>query len=230
MVTSTAGATEHGIRAPSPQGLLRLAALFALLAVLALTVDIQVAAACRERCIGGDIGKLVSLAEVFAHGMGVAMILLAVVVLDPFRRRHLLRLALLSLGAGLVCDVVKVLVPRARPDYGEPLDSALASFLGWEALADSQGLSRLLEHGLQSFPSGHTTVAVGLAIGLSWLYPRGRWLFVFFAFLAGAQRVTAGAHYPSDVLAAAALACLIGAGLFSTSRVGRFLDRFEARA
>ena len=57
------------------------------------------------------------------------------------------------------------------------------------------------------FPSAHAATAVGLAIALGVLYPRGRWLFIAFAFLAGLQRIEAQAHFASDVLAGAAVAC-----------------------
>jgi undecaprenyl-diphosphatase len=216
--------------APASSSLLRWAGLFAVLAALAFLIDIPVATLCRDRCVGGEVGNLIRLSEAFAQGMGVAVIILTVAVLDPANRRRLPRLVTLSLGAGLVCDVLKLLIPRARPGHGELPDTALATFLGWEPFADAQGLGDVLDHGIQSFPSGHTTVAVGLAIGLIWLHPRGRWLFAFFALLAATQRVTFGAHFPSDVLAAGALACIVAAGCFSSRGPGGWFDRFEAKA
>jgi membrane-associated phospholipid phosphatase len=216
--------------APNSSSLLRWAGLFAVLAALAFFIDIPVAALCRDRCLGGEVGNLIRLSEVFAHGMGVGAIILTVAVLDPANRRRLHRLAGLSLGAGLVCDVFKLLIPRARPGHGELPETALATFLGWEPFAEAQGLGDMLDHGIQSFPSGHTTVAVGLAIGLMWLYPRGRGLFAFFALLAGSQRVVFGAHFPSDVLAAGALACIVAAACFTSRGLGGWFDRFEANA
>ena len=70
------------------------------------------------------------------------------------------------------------------------------------------GLKSALDTDLHSFPSGHTATAVGLAISLD-ADPRGRWLFAVFAALASLQRMTAGAHYLSDSLFGAALACLV---------------------
>jgi membrane-associated phospholipid phosphatase len=64
---------------------------------------------------------------------------------------------------------------------------------------------------VQSFPSAHSATAVGLAIGLSWLYPRGRWLFAAFAGLAILQRLDADAHYCSDVLAGGGVAFVVAA-------------------
>lgn len=215
---------------PRTSSLLRWAGVFAVLAAAAFLIDIPVAAFCRERCIGGEVGNLIRLSEAFAHGMGVAAIILAVAVLDPLNRRRLPRLLTLSLGAGLVCDIFKLLIPRARPGHGVLPETALATFLGWQPFAEAEALGDVLDHGIQSFPSGHTTTAVGLAIGLMWLYPRGRWLFGFFALLAGSQRVVFGAHYPSDVLAAGALACLVGVICFSKRGLGGRFDRFEEKA
>ncbi len=61
----------------------------------------------------------------------------------------------------------------------------------------------------QSFPSGHTATAAGLALGLAAMYPKGRWLFLLLAVLVGCQRIECGAHFLSDVLCGAAASCLV---------------------
>jgi membrane-associated phospholipid phosphatase len=66
---------------------------------------------------------------------------------------------------------------------------------------------------LQSFPSGHTATAVGLALALSSLYPGGRRLFALLAVLAASQRVLFDAHFLSDTLVAAGIACFVAAFL-----------------
>ncbi|MBM3968035.1 MAG: phosphatase PAP2 family protein, partial [Planctomycetes bacterium] len=63
---------------------------------------------------------------------------------------------------------------------------------------------------LRSFPSGHTATAVAMAIGLSYVYPRGRVVFFFMALLASFQRLMSGAHYLSDILASVAMSVLLG--------------------
>ena len=61
----------------------------------------------------------------------------------------------------------------------------------------------------RSFPSGHTLHAVAFTIvGVS-LMPTLAWIFFPFTLLVAASRVVLGLHYPSDVLAGAA----IGAGV-----------------
>jgi undecaprenyl-diphosphatase len=60
-----------------------------------------------------------------------------------------------------------------------------------------------------SFPSGHTLHAVSLTWLATAYFPELGWVLVPFAALVAASRVVLGLHYPSDVLAGAA----VGAGL-----------------
>jgi len=60
-----------------------------------------------------------------------------------------------------------------------------------------------------SFPSGHTLHAVAFSIVTIAFYPMLAWLLVPFTLLVAASRVVLGLHYPSDVLAGAALGALI---------------------
>jgi undecaprenyl-diphosphatase len=61
-----------------------------------------------------------------------------------------------------------------------------------------------------SFPSGHTLHAVAFSLMASSQYPELGWLLVPFTLLVAASRVVLGLHYPSDVLAGAALGALFG--------------------
>ena len=65
-----------------------------------------------------------------------------------------------------------------------------------------------------SFPSGHTLHAVSFAWQLSAHFPELTWVVLPLAALIAASRVVLGLHYPSDVLAGAAIgAALAEAGL-----------------
>jgi membrane-associated phospholipid phosphatase len=163
--------------------------------------------------------------EPFAHSAGVATILLAVFLLDGSRRRAVLRLAACAFGSGLLSNVIKLTVHRWRPKEMPNAAGVWETFNGWIPWLDDFKLA--MEWSVKSFPSGHAVAAAGLAVGLSWLYPRGTWLFVMLAVLASLQRVAAGAHFPSDVFAGAALGCLVAAVCIDPRLLGRYFDRFE---
>ena len=89
-------------------------------------------------------------------------------------------------GTGILAQVVKHLVGRARPKLFE----AFGAF----HFAGPTG-SRFT---LASFPSGHATTAFAAALALGLMVPRAR-PFLFAAAVAiAASRVLIGAHYPSE--------------------------------
>jgi len=184
----------------------------ALLAALATTVDIQVAVWARDSHLPGDLKRLIRLSEVFGFGITAGLIILTAAVLDGRCCRVALRLVASGLGAGLVADGLKLLIARQRP-LPAALDglSALDTFSTWLPTLHRDALPGAYGYSWQSFPSGHSATAAGLAVGLALLYPRGRWLFALFAALACWQRIDAQAHFLSDCLAGAAIGCFIAA-------------------
>jgi undecaprenyl-diphosphatase len=60
-----------------------------------------------------------------------------------------------------------------------------------------------------SFPSGHTLHAVAFTVVAVSSYPPLGWVLVPFALLVAASRVVLGLHYPTDVLAGAALGAAV---------------------
>jgi membrane-associated phospholipid phosphatase len=89
--------------------------------------------------------------------------------------------------SGLVTDVIKWLMGRWRPKLFIP-----------EGLYGFEFFGRGYEQ--TSFPSGHATTICSLALALSLLYPRLRWVWIIIALLVCMSRVVIGAHYMSDVI------------------------------
>lgn len=176
------------------------AALAALVLLALAPCDLSVARLCYSAPLPKAVTEpLEVLAEVVGSGLGVFLILIAVVVYD---RRQLARFPLLlavSLGAGLLADVGKLCVSRARP-HSLDLDGAtfLSTFHGWFPMFS-------LGSKFQSFPSGHAATSMGFAIALSVIYPRGRVYFFLLAAAVAASRVIQHAHYPTDIAAGAML-------------------------
>jgi membrane-associated phospholipid phosphatase len=168
-----------------------------------------------------DIKRCLAFGETYAHGFGVACILLAIFALDPARRIVLPRVAATAFGGGLLADLMKLLVARTRPH-----DFNLAG-----SITDTFGpllpLGKLAS-GEQGFPSAHMATAFGLTAALIWLYPRGRWLFPVFAILAGGQRMSSESHFLSDVFWGAAAGCLSASLFLPGGFLAAWFDRLEA--
>ncbi|MCC7085731.1 MAG: phosphatase PAP2 family protein [Pirellulales bacterium] len=197
-------------------------AMLAMLGVAAMAVDMPLARLIDSGFVPDEIKKLFDLAEVFAHGYGFLAILIAVSVLAPERRRGLVRIASGWVFAGVVANLLKMALARRRPLKLFDLNiSVFQTFDGWLPLTSAGSAG-------QAFPSGHTTSAFALAVGLSWLIPRGKWLFASFAILAAMQRMVSGYHYLSDTLWGAALGWLCAAAVLPGGLLSRFFDRFDA--
>ena len=201
--------------------------LLAVATLLAFQVDLAVLDFMRNGGLRGDLRRVVEFSEVFAHGFGIGLILLTIVVLDPTRLWAVPRMLACSFGSGIAVDVVKLLIGRTRPRDHE-FATVWDSFQGWVPMLGSGGTGDALNSSIQSFPSGHAATAVGLAVALSYLYPRGRWLFGLYAVLAAVQRLHVGAHFFSDTLAGAAIGCLIAGLCCDSARCGKWFDRLEA--
>ena len=142
-------------------------------------------------------GFLDPLVETFTQlgNFGILWIVLSLVLLCRPRTRRAGVLSLAAMLLGMVCTnvVLKHLVARPRP---------------W---LDVAGLVPLVdEPDPNSFPSGHTCAA--FAAGMVWLRALpgrgGRILAVVLAVCMGLSRLYVGVHYPTDVLAGAAVGAL----------------------
>ena len=197
-----------------------LPALLALAGVLALMIDLPLARWVAAGHCPDELRKICGLAEVFGHGFGVAAIVLTIYVLDPVHRRMLPRVLAASLGSGIVANCFKLLVARTRPHRFELTDQVGQTFVDWLPLWRAGSAN-------QGFPSSHTAVAVGLAIALVALYPRGRRLFPALAVLAALQRIVVNYHFLSDVFWGAAVGALFGGLCIGQSVIAKRFDRIE---
>ncbi|MEX2141109.1 MAG: phosphatase PAP2 family protein [Pirellulales bacterium] len=187
-----------------------------------LPLDLRVARWCLERNFPDPLSKWFSLCEIFAHGLGVVAILASIAVLDPVRRVGLPRLITASLGAGLAANACKLLLARVRPhsfSFHGDVGDTFSHWFPWASAGSN----------LQGFPSAHMATAAGLAMGLAWLYPRGRLLFLLLAVSAGGQRVVSGDHFLSDVIWGAAVGAFCAIGLLNGGLLAPWFNRLERR-
>lgn len=190
-----------------------LALVLGVCSILVIHVDTTVIAFADSTKLRGDVGRMVDLSEAFAFGPAAVVIALGVFLCDQRNKWYTARLFAYPIVAGVLANVAKLAIPRLRPrGLAELTDFRGAMPSGWDtfALSNSDDTFRSLGDGSssawQSFPSGHAATAIGLAIGLSRLYPNARWYFFGLALFAGLQRIFSNAHYPSDILAGGAVA------------------------
>ncbi len=188
----------------------------------ALAIDIPVARWVAADHISGDLAALFELAEVFAHGIGIAGILVTVGILDRSQRWALPRVVCMVFCAGMFCNLIKLMVERYRPRSFDLAQSAQDSFAGFLPLfsGGSDG---------QSLPSAHAASAAALAVALAWLYPRGTIWWCALALFASLQRIDSLSHFPSDTLWGVAIGLLIGGGILHGWLSNPWLDRLESR-
>jgi membrane-associated phospholipid phosphatase len=191
----------------------------------------------KER-MGGDFRREFEALQ--QYGQGVSTLLIAVVVWlqDPKRRRRLADWVAALVVAGVVVNLMKMLIGRPRPKYGDPF-----YWLGplgqypVDRMVDGEpvGIRHAWEFwggissDLWSMPSSHTCYVVIMAVVIGTLYPRLRWIVGGVAVIVGVGRIMTGGHWASDVLVGAALGLAIGGMAMERGWGQRFLDRAERR-
>jgi lipid A 4'-phosphatase len=98
--------------------------------------------------------------------------------------------------SGMVADIFKIIVGRARPKLLFADGTYGFTWFGWRA-----------DH--WSFPSGHAATAAAVMTVLWCLWPRPLWLYVVGAALVAMSRVMTSQHYFSDVIAGAAIGVIV---------------------
>ncbi len=101
------------------------------------------------------------------------------------------------IASGLICDVLKNMLGRARPEL--LIHNELFGFYFFK-----------FHSAYWSFPSGHSTTLGACFMGLFLIFEDFRFkiLFLLLGFLISSCRVLALDHYPSDILAGFYLGCL----------------------
>ncbi len=97
--------------------------------------------------------------------------------------------------AGLLSNVIKHLVGRARPKFMH---------------AGNLELSPMTGSGWDSFPSGHASASFAVATVLAMKFPRWRWLFIVLASAIAGSRILRGSHFITDVAAGTVIGVLAG--------------------
>lgn len=157
----------------------------------------------------GDVRRELEAVQQYG-ALGSLLITAGVIwLLDAGRRRRLLDLLAAVCLTGVAVMLIKALVGRPRPKFDDP--HFFPGPLGVYPLGSGRGLHHAWEFwstissDLWSLPSSHTAYAVTLSVFLATLYPRLAPLAWALAALVGLCRVLFVAHYPTDVVAGAAL-------------------------
>ena len=102
---------------------------------------------------------------------------------------------IIFLFTGLVTQILKHIVGRARPNY-IPLDGSFEfNFF-------------TINSNFHSFPSGHSSTIFVLALILSTILPRLKYFFLSFALIVALSRVVVGAHFLTDIIGGGVVAFL----------------------
>jgi membrane-associated phospholipid phosphatase len=153
--------------------------------------------------MGGDLRREARIFEQYGQVASALVIGLLIWTLDPARRRLLPAFAIALLVTAGVATVGKNLIGRERPISDRDAAAAVATTLPAD---DEDGGGKAGGRSKrESFPSGHTAGAVATAVVLSAVYPRGRAVFWGLAVACGFLRYVSNAHWPSDVVAGAAV-------------------------
>lgn len=173
------------------------------LVALATQFDVRIATWVRDNPISFEAKQILEVTRWPGHFV-FTMVVAGLIVIrsrDPLIGRARAIVLLVAAGApGLASTVLKWGVGRTRPFRGA---------LAFDLTPLRDGAFGVFYQKNLSFPSGDATLAFATAATLALLFPRWRPLFWLWACVVCVARVLQGAHYPSDVLAGAAVGTLL---------------------
>lgn len=173
-----------------------------------------------QHSVPDEVNDLLQAAEHFGTPYGAVLILVTVWLTHPALRSRVSRTFFAAVAGGLLANLVKLCVSRTRPRAfafdGSIWSSFTGLFAGGAGGSDQQG-----------FPSAHTAFAIAFAVMLGELFPKARRWFLCLGALVACQRVTSLSHFPSDVLAGAAVGLLTARYFLGTTPMGLAYDRME---
>lgn len=203
------------------------------LTILLWPLDAAISTFARDITLAGDLRRELEALAQYGQGSWIVLITLAIWLLDPSRRRRLIDFAAALFLVGLACIAMKMLLGRPRPIMNDP--NVILGPWGLYPIPDQSGTQIVLAHAwewssrvqyiLGSIPSRHTAFAFGVSTCLWIMYPALRWPAALLACIVGAMRVIAGAHWPTDVIAGAALGFILASLAMRRFWGTRALDR-----
>lgn len=206
--------------------LLWMAGISLLLVPMASLIDVQIARWFSYDPLSRELGDVLDLSLVYAHGSGIFLIMVSIILMAPRCRWHVPRLATLALGGGAVATLTKMFILRPRPNSLN-LESATYDY-AWIWSFDGT-LSQVADFdaSTRAFPSAYLATATALTVGLWVVLPRGRWLFA--ALCAGTmlQRLYCGAHFISDLFGSAAVGLGWSYVCYHPRLMGSLFDKME---
>lgn len=187
-------------------------AVWATLIALAAGLDVIASQWVHDNKPLNSVGFVRTLMWWMGHFSATAIIACLLIIRHVQGLRGALLLILAAACCGIVTSLMKWTVGRVRPFKGCGAFEFNLFRGGWASAI--HGYPNL------TFPSGHASLVFATAGILHFLIPRQAWLFYALAGAVAAFRVLEGAHYPSDIVAGAAV------GVWS-AHTARFLCRLS---
>jgi len=124
----------------------------------------------------------------------IFVVIISALIFSFFYRQSLQDLFFICFSGGIawiLSKILKILIHTPRPfdafDHVRPLFSEAG----------------------YAFPSGHTAIAFAIAFALYFINKKVGYFFMFFALLIGLARITAGVHFPIDILGGFVLGAVV---------------------